>query len=1038
MSTQVLEKDINIKFPHFIILKASAGSGKTYTLTQRYVQFILSEKIPHNRLKNLLAITFSNNSANEMRNRILNWLKSIYFENTKEIKDIFSIISLDKEKLKQRAYELIEEILNNYSDFQVKTIDSFMTSIFKASAIDFGYNPDFDILLDKNALLRYAFDTFLKNIKQNSMEAKIFEKIISTIQEQKGKDTSYLWDPSEAIFNEIDKLYTKLSSYGKDVIYNDTSDKTNSPQTKIKKPESLEELIDEKVESIDKIIKNFNLEKNRNSSFDNISKLVKNRMFPDLLGKKLNILPIKKPKNPDQKIQRACKEIESLCEKLNALIDEYALNYSVNFYVPYIEAFNTIKQSIENIKKLQDKIFIEDINKYLSEYINNSIVPDVYFRLGETVYHFLIDEFQDTSPIQWRNLFPLIENSLSQNGSLMVVGDTKQAIYGFRNADYRIMKGLEEKKDKTFPSASYELKTLDINFRSCSEILKFNEKIFKENIKKDSKYKIAAEESGLIDYEQRTAETEEKNKGYVEVTLFEKNDNNLLEKEKIYELIGELCKRGYCYSDITILTHRNEHVVNISSWLNEKNIPFLSYSSLDIRKRKITGEIVSLLSFLDSPSDNLSFATFILSDLFCNVLKNKPDNIDKQNLIEFLFNNKDKDFLYKSFQEIYKSIWDEYFSKLFKSVGYLPLYDLVTEIYNTFEVFNHLRDEEATLIKILEVIKEMEGNGYNNIKDFIESATQTNDNESEWEISIPKQDAVSVMTIHKAKGLGFPVVIVLLYEETIRGFDYFIEEKERGISLLKINKNIALHNDELNKLYEREHLKELVNKLNTLYVGFTRAKNELYVIGVVKNKDKVKYPLNFLPEKGSEHLTKSFYKKSTTPQTEPLEIRHIHKNLDFKDTHEASLNINERKRGEFIHKVLANIEYIGDNLDEMIDEIINKVEYLTGLKYSDTKKIIYNTVTNNSISEYFKIKPDRKVLLEQEFSDSNGKLFRMDRVILDKDSVTLIDYKTGDKDKDKYVSQMKIYSKILTDVFPDKKINSFIVFVDSGEVKGLN
>lgn len=1028
MYAQVLEKDKDVTFPHFIVLKASAGSGKTYTLTQRYVQFILSDKIPKNRLQNILAITFSNNAAREMKERILKWLKCIYFDKTDEVKDIFHIISMDKGRLMQKAGELIEEILNNYSDFQVKTIDSFMTTIFKASAIDLGYNFDFDILMDKEPLLKYSFDIFLKDVREGTDESMLFEEIISSIHEYKRGDSSYIWDPSNTLFREINSIYSKLSVIGEIHKSSEQSEGLEFTKEEIRK---LVNLIENKREKS-------GLEKRNNSSFDRISKLVREGRFNDLFKISLKNPPVKKPKDCDNQLQHAYGGINQLWGRLRDLIGEYGLIYSKSFYTPYIKAYQIFNQTIEKVKRQQDKIFIDDINRYLSRYIDNYIVPDVYFRVGETIYHFLIDEFQDTSPIQWRNLLPLIENSLSQGGSLLIVGDTKQAIYGFRDADYKIMKELEDKTKNPFPSARYELKDLNINYRSLSRILDFNEKVFKENIKSSDHYIKAAKESGLINYVQKVKNGNE-DKGYVEVIICEKNDENPTEKEKIYELIDELCGRGYLYSDITILTYRNEDVVKVSSWLNEKEIPFLSYSSLDIRKRKITGEIVSLLKFLDSPPDNLSFATFILGDVFKRILENSSYKVDRSILREFLFTNKDNEFLYKSFQEKFPDLWDKYFAKLFKSVGYLPLYDLVTEIFNTFQIFDIALDEEATLIKILEVIKEFEGKGYNNIKDFIEAVTENKGSESAWDISVPKENAITVMTIHKAKGLGFPVVIVILYEDRSKGFDYIVDKDNNAIFLLKITKETSGCNDKLKFLYEREQIREMVNKLNSLYVGFTRAESELYVIGV-KDENKNKYPFDILPIEEFCTSEKPVIKSAISPEITLIPINHRYKYIEFKDTSEKALKIEEQQRGEVIHKAFALIKYARDDLDKMLCEIIQKIEDEMRLQYPEIKKLIYNTVVHSDISEYFEQKPERIVLTEQEFSDANGQLYRMDRVIIDVDAVTVIDYKTGDKEKNEgeYISQLKTYIKILREIFPDKLVKGLIAYVDLGEVEKID
>jgi ATP-dependent exoDNAse (exonuclease V) beta subunit len=182
MSSSILEKDSDIRFPHFMILKASAGSGKTYALTERFVQFILSEKIHRNSLKNILAVTFSNNAAKEMKERILQRLKAICFDDLKSMDEMCSVLSPDRERIKNKAAQLIEEILNNYSDFQVKTIDSFMTTVFKASAIDFGYNPEFEILMSIDPLMKYSFDRFLRDVREGTVNAKPFRDVQSLLE----------------------------------------------------------------------------------------------------------------------------------------------------------------------------------------------------------------------------------------------------------------------------------------------------------------------------------------------------------------------------------------------------------------------------------------------------------------------------------------------------------------------------------------------------------------------------------------------------------------------------------------------------------------------------------------------------------------------------------------------------------------------------------------------------------------------------------------------------------------------------------------
>jgi ATP-dependent helicase/nuclease subunit A len=216
MAHAVLEKDSTISFPHFTLLKASAGSGKTYSLTERFIQFLLSDKIPQNHLRNILAITFSNNAAKEMKERILSWLKDLYFNDPEKLEEVSEIVSVRKEHLADKAGATIDEILKNYTEFQVKTIDSFMTSIYKASAINLGYSPDFEIVMVPDNIMAYAFNRFLRRVREGTQEAEFLERLLDIILRSKREEAAYLWDPSKDFLEETVELYYKLSGIVKD------------------------------------------------------------------------------------------------------------------------------------------------------------------------------------------------------------------------------------------------------------------------------------------------------------------------------------------------------------------------------------------------------------------------------------------------------------------------------------------------------------------------------------------------------------------------------------------------------------------------------------------------------------------------------------------------------------------------------------------------------------------------------------------------------------------------------------------------------
>ena len=1033
MST-ILEKDKDLHFPHFIVLKASAGSGKTHNLTRRFVQFLLSDKVPRSGLGNMLAITFSNNAAKEMKGRTLSWLKKLYFGESGKMKDILEITSHDPESIKEKSDLLIGQILENYSDFQVKTIDSFMTSVFKSSAIDFGYNPDFEVLLSIDSLMNSSFDLFMRNVREGTAEAAFLVDIVDSLMAQKKEGESYLWDPSSVLLEEIKKIYSKLSSRGKQPDAEDHGEALKKVTEKI----SLT------VEEIEKEIEDSGLKRHGNSSYRTILPLVRAKSFPDLIGKGFTNSPVSKFQKGTAREQASYERILAFWKETQELVQKFAVMFAYSSCTPYVKVYQSFSDTVGTIKRQQGKVFIEDINMHLSEYLDSAIVPDVYFRMGETIFHFLIDEFQDTSPIQWRNLFPLIENSLSQGGSLFTVGDTKQAIYGFRNADYAIMKGLET--NNPFPSALHDVRELSINYRSKKRILDFNERVFKEILAGNPEYRCAGERSGLTQYSQKPKE-EEKDDGYVEVSLLDRNDDEPPERVKVQELIEELVKRGYGYKDIAVLTQANEGAVSVTTWLNEKNVKFISYSSLDVRRRKITGEIVAIMNFLDSPTDDLSFGTFILGEIFTKAVSKEYPEIGIDRLRGFCFAGRRTPPLYKAFKESFGELWARYFEGLFKSAGFLPVYDLVTEIFALFSVFENIPDEESALVKILEVVKEFEGGGFNSIRDFLSTAV---DDESgrEWEMAVPTNtDAVRVMTIHKAKGLGFPVVIVLLYEVRNRGFEYIVEERGDSVCLLKINKSSAGCDEALQDLYDQERMKEMVNRLNSLYVGFTRPERELYVVGV-KSKDNT-FPFvllphdEFSPDAGAKKAaTKTAGKKSALSLC-PLSssLFHRQRQLELTVGSEEFMRVKEKRRGEFIHKVLFHIDYVKGGDKALIKESIRWAREAARDDYpeEETEALITVLLGNPGMAGYFSEVPGRKIRKEQEYTDGSGRLFRMDRVVIDPDRVTVIDYKTGKDGEavDKYRVQMRNYMRILSEVYPGTAVSGIIAFVDSGEVVSI-
>ena len=1017
------DRDTELIFPHFALLKASAGSGKTHALAKRFVQFLLSDRIPHNGLNNLLAITFSNNAAREMKERILQWLKEVALEKPQAMDDIAGVVSLDRGALGGRAALLLDEILSDYGDFQVRTIDSFMATVLKASAIDFGYDPQFEIVMTMDPLAKYAFNLFLRRVRQGTAEGRFMEEMVDLLMENRPATASFLWDPSTEILGQVMGIYRKLSGRTETICIDDAS-----PEM-----EEVRKMLRQAVGEMEKLITSSDLQRSRNSSYESIHEAVKTGRFADLLGKGMKNLPVTKPREARDKA--AYERIAVRWDEIRIMVDNYHRVYAACYYYPYIRVYQNFVRLLEKVKKREGQVFIEDVNRMLAEYLRSEIVPDIYFRIGDVIFHYLIDEFQDTSPIQWANLLPLLENSCAQGGSVFVVGDAKQAIYGFREADYRIMKGCE--KVSPFPSACLQVRELERNFRSREAVVSFGKKVFQEIVPSDPKYCYAAGQSGLLDYTQSALH--EDTPGYAGYWLLERNDLDPPEKAKIHELLEELALRGYRYGDIGILTLRNDDVVAVSTWLNERDIPFLSYSSLDVRRRKVTGEVLALLTFLNAPLDDLAFATFVLGDIFGRALLRRGDDGFMEEFRDLCLKKRQtKRPLYKLFQEQFPHPWADYFEDLFNLSGYLPPYDLTVSVLKHFDVFGTFEgEEEASFAKILEVVSDFEGMGRNSLNDFVTFAQ--GDEEADWDLEIPQSsNAVKVMTVHKAKGLGFPVTILLLYGERNKGFGPILNSDGTQVRLLKVTKSMTPASEELAEIYAREELAARVNDLNTLYVGLSRAGRELYLIGVKGERDT--FPFDLLPS--GQHTSLGEKRATVDKPGETGDLMsgyHSPRSVVLAEPSPEGIIMaeEEKRRGRFMHRIFAHLPSEEFDLGEP-DELIERAgkEEVIDYDLEETRRTVVGLLKDPRIASYLSGEGWEHIGVEQEYCDGAGQLFRMDRVVVGKDEAVVLDYKTGTEkgDQEKHVRQMKNYIKILADIYPDKAIKGLLVYMDREEV----
>ncbi|MBU0951342.1 MAG: UvrD-helicase domain-containing protein [Elusimicrobia bacterium] len=1052
-----------MQFPEVRVLEASAGSGKTYALAKRYIQLLLNPdiKLDDIPIRSILAITFTNKATFEMKQRIIELLKKIALDDFKsegEARDIYSSLNIDKETAKKKAYTIINDyIIKNYNFFQVQTIDSFVRSIISGSAFKLNLSSGFQIEKDYDSYIQYSLDRFVDKAGEDKAIKEVFRKFLKQylIVEEKSS-----WFPKDDIYEIVKFLYSINNKYGASFARTkiESADITPKKKTIIKLVNELHK----KVKDTKGADKRFctSLEKfvEENKEYFDVSNISRYFFRAEV--------PFTKGNVPGESI---VKTWDSLHKSFVELAEMEA--YSIYNY--YIDIFSLVLKDFKTVSKNDDVVFLEELNNqarflFDEKYIS---VPEIYFRLASRFRHLLIDEFQDTSRLQWKNLSAMAEEILSNGGSLFYVGDKKQAIYRFRGGDVSLFNEVAER----FNIFNLNKGTLLKNYRSQKAIVEFNNIIFsqeniegfiqglKENEKDDiEKFK----DSDLVDIFNVFSDSKQEYKqgnenGYVRVEQVPGGNDNETAQKPVTGLIQELKNRQYAYGDLAILVRKNSDVETYTSLLLEVNIPVESEKTLNIRENYLIKELISFLKFLKSPSDNLFFASFLLGDIFL-----KSSGLRKYDIQDFLFSvrtSKSKDkitYLYKEFQGKYNKVWDELISEFFKNAGLVPLYEFVISIYSKFSVLDNFSEYQGFLMKFLELIKSYEEES-SSVSDFLEYFDGLTE-EKDLYVNVTKGDSVKILTIHKAKGLEFPVVIIPGLSLSVKIDPQIIDAKKEKLNLLYIKQAHTEFSPKLNEIYIEEYKKAFIDELNSVYVALTRAQQELYIFipeKVSGKKNKVKYLFSFEEpnfEKGSparaveevKYEQKKDANKEAANKEAIVETMPVSRYSDWieliKDEFVEVSQVTNREnieRGEVLHSVLSFIENIkGQNLEEVIKNALEKTKMrhpvIDNLREIGQK--VKKLLENEKFKDYFNLK-EGNVFVEKEIIDASGRTRRIDRLVVLEKRVYSIDYKSSESPEttEIYKQQMEEYIRLIKEIYPNKKVEGIIIYLDTLKSKEI-
>ncbi|GAA3643925.1 UvrD-helicase domain-containing protein [Flavivirga jejuensis] len=1035
----------------FTIYNASAGSGKTYTLVKEYLK-ILFQSNNSEHFKRILAITFTNKAVAEMKDRIIETLKQ--FSNKtilKEQDSMFNAIckelQMDPNVLHDKSGKLLNTIIHNYAAFDISTIDGFTHKLIRTFAYDLKLPLNFEVELDQDALLSEAVNSL---IEKAGTDAELTKILIDFAIEKADDDKS--WDVSFD-FNKIAKLLINENDIPFiETLKDKTLDDFKVLKTQLKKDlTALETGIIEKAQNILTLIEEAGLE------FNDFSGSYLPKHLKNLTDKRFDLnFEAKWQEDIETKTlypKRVTDAIASIIEQIQPQIAAsfYETKHMV-FHLKFLKAFyrnitplsvlNAINNELKALKEDQNKMLISEFNTIISKEIRNQPTPFIYERIGEKFNHYFIDEFQDTSVMQWENLIPLLGNSLStETGNTMLVGDAKQAIYRWRGGKAEQFIGLFN-DDNPFHIKKH-VENLPTNYRSFKDIVNFNNGFFnylsnQVFSKKDYKelYENAHQNICLEDT------------GYVELSFLDidgDDDRDELFSTNVLKTINTCLKNGFRLEDICILVRKKKEGVAIANYLSQHHISIISSETLLINNSTDVGFINNILALLIQP-------------------KNNEIKIEVLNYLSSLFNSNDKHEFFS--KHINLSVFD-----LFKSFEafnifidsdlllQLPLYDLAETIVRDF---NLVTSSNAYIQFYLDIILDFSQKKGSDISGFLEYFDKKKESLS---IVSPKgQNAVQIMTIHKSKGLEFPVVIfpyadLDIYRE-LEPKEWFEVDKEKFAgfthTLLNYNKDFENYGEEGQRIYNNHQSEQELDNINLLYVTLTRAVEQLYIIskkdisskGVPNNKRYSGLFINYLQHLDLWNDSQSIYSFGhsirTSESATVTKEAHIQQAFisTAKETHNIKVitksgmlwDTNQQEaieKGNLIHNMMSQIK-TKDDINSVISDFIN-ASLITKEQSTELKQIITKIIGHPKLENYYSSMDT--IYNERDIITKEGIILRPDRLVINsKKEAVIIDYKTGVEDK-KHWQQLQSYQDVLEDMEITVKKKILIYINDDIKIK---
>ncbi len=1062
----MLPSDSRLKFPHILSVTASAGSGKTYLLALRFLQFLLSSRIPNSRIPNLLAITFTNDAALEMKRRVLFFLKELALNVSPEsFLRLDSLLSGDTKDLFNRAEQLVDELFENYDFWQIRTIDSFLHQLVYAAQYELGISPEYEICTNQQEFFQRALDQLLLKAGQDE---KLLQNLFSFLKFYLYEAEKASWWPQYDILKVVTDLYKKEQGYGLSLLKPAGNCLSNN------------EIMDKIGVFMQRAVEcGLQFNKNTEKALEN----ARNGRFKDAFDKACF-----QKENASELFLKCSRSeiphaIQMEWQEIRESLSAYAVAQAQRNILPYLDFMEAWKDVLVTLKKEERAVFFEDITAFVYRIYEEISLPDLFFRLGERIFHILIDEFQDTSSLQWLAIHPLVEEALSKGGSFFCVGDEKQLLYRWRGAEQSVFRNAPSALAHQVEDGVQNLVLLE-NWRSHKVIVDFVAQVFHEKNLLDwaGSLNEARAENGPIStqlakqmrcvfshvqqalpkgYEQK------RSGGLVHVECMEgRTVEDLLSSacEWTAHLLQNLLQR-YRPEDIFVLLRKNDEVERFTAHLGFKGIAVYSERQMDIRRSRLVQTLLAMLRLIFRP-DDLCVAQVLTSELFAPFWQGFCGGISPLDWIE----NAPKPLL-AAWKHGLFHLWQATFGGPLKDLRFWPVYEIVSRLLQFFHYSKCASHEEAVVEYLLELLQNTKDGSTSNIASFLEWFEKANDDIFIMK-NVKSSEAVRIMTIHKSKGLQAKAVILPIATLICEGHKgaYFVPEGH-GLKAMKIPQYLYSVSSALNEIVQNEKINAWLDELRTLYVAMTRAEEELYML---LPKKKGRYRNNLLPllnrvisqSDGENDMNTCPVFRLGKPVAEP--IASVHSNSQAPHgllylegqrdwawlnsiRHRASslpLSANMRavQLGEAVHRLLACLTTLPPELKGDVEGVYEFLMTLwqghanegkeTFNNHAQLLRSVAQTLCRGDLIELFWPATKAKIWVERELVGRNCELYRMDRVVQSNGEIVVMEFKTGEGGSDG-LTQLKQYVKEMDGLYTEMKVKGCLIHFMRQEVLWL-